>query len=189
MLTKAIWILWFRFNILSYSAHSGGAVQVTTTGYVHFLILHCSKSESGCTVAKSSIPSCKDLNYVFLSAYSMQKPLLLLYSLISLSNTRHYMLPVIVLCHMLSFNCVLYPAVASILLFFFFLSFISGYMAFHHLYIMNDFFDPGNIFWLLSCLCSPLLCPPLSEIALIFLLEISSDYCSCCHFVPSVYIC
>lgn len=138
--------------------------------YIHFLILHCSKSESGCTLAKSSTPSCKDLNCVFLSAYSVQKPLLLHISLISLSN-RHYMFLVTVLCHTLSFNCFSYLAVASTLLFFLFFSFISGYTVFCHIYFVNDSFDPGSNFWLLSCLCSSLLCPSLSEIALIFLLE------------------
>lgn len=102
-------------------------------------------------------------------------------------SSRHYILPVIVLCHMLSFNCFLYLGVASILFFIFF-SFISGYMAFHHIYIMNDSFDPGRNFWLLSCLCLRSLCPPLSEIAHFSLREVSSDYCCCCHFVPSIHI-
>lgn len=84
---------------------------------------------------------------------------------------RHYMFPVIVLCHMLSFNCFSYLDVV----FFFFHLYIWShtYMALHHIYFMNDSYDPGSHLWLLSCL--PLfiysLCPPLSEITLFFLLE------------------
>lgn len=63
---------------------------------------------------------------------------------------------------------------------FFFSSFIhlvSGYTALHHIYFMNDSYDPRSHLWLLSCL--PLfiysLCPPLTEIALFSLRDVSSD--------------
>lgn len=91
---------------------------------------------------------------------------------------RHYMLPVIVLCHTLSFSWFSYLDAVFILFFFSsFVHLVSGYTALHHIYFMNDSYDPRSHLLLLSCL--PLfiysLCPPLTEIALFALRDVSSD--------------
>lgn len=54
-----------------------------------------------------------------------------------------------------------------------FIQLVSGYMALHHIYFMNDSYDPGSHLWLLSCLSRFIysLCPLLSEADLFFLLE------------------
>lgn len=178
---KNIWMLWLRFSILSYSAHSGRAVQVTTMRLM-YIFSHCIAAKVKVVALLLKLPSLPAGTWTvfFLSAYSIQKPFLLYITLISLCNSRHYMLPATVLC-----QCFPSTAFCTLLLppyFLFFpfslhlflaiqlsITYISLILHISHIY--HDSFDPGSNFCLLSCLCSRLLCPPLSEIALIFLLE------------------
>lgn len=96
---KTIWMLWLRFSFLSCSAHSG---RVTTMRLTYFFS-HCIAAKVKVAALLLKLPSLPAGTWTVL---------------ISLSNSRHYMLPVTVLCQMLSFNCFLYLAVASIFPFF-----------------------------------------------------------------------
>lgn len=86
---------------------------------------------------------------------------------------RHYMLPVITLCHMLSFNCFSYLNVVFTVFFFLLYALCTAYTPHHHIYVMNDVYDLAS----LVPFCLPVFiysCPlwlPLSETALFFLLE------------------
>lgn len=104
---------------------------------------------------------------------------------------RHYMLPVITLCHMLSFNCFSYLNVVFTVFFFSFICIV------YSIYTSPSYICHEWCLWLSkfssflsSCvhIFMSTVTSPVWNCSLFSLRDVSSDYSSCCHFVPSIHI-